>query len=161
MQPTLLFNSRINTGLKWGFIIMFSGNSDRMLGEWDSIPEDCFGVTAVGNRCKWWERSLETTEGQTCLTNRGWARQREPRSLRMWGKNIVPQKTSVTSICWLWKHFICCTHHGNGWLPPDNLRPYVLCQILFTDLISEPMTTEKLQKVVAAGQIFCHINTQP
>lgn len=144
MQPSLSFNSRINTGFELGFTIMFSGNSDRMLGERDSIPEGCFGVTAVGNRYKRWERRLETTEGQTCLTKRGRARQREPRSLRMWGKNIVPQKTSVTRICWPWKHFICCSHHGNGWLPPDNLSPYVLRQILLTNLISEPMTTEKL-----------------
>lgn len=52
MQPSLSFNSRINTGFELGFTIMFSGNSDRMLGERDSIPEGCFGVTAVGNRYK-------------------------------------------------------------------------------------------------------------
>lgn len=148
MKPSLSFNSRINTDFTLGFIIMFSGYSDRMLKEWDGIQENCFSVTAVGKRYKRWERSLETAERQWCLSNKRRARQREPRSLRIWRETVLPWKTSVTSICWLWKHFICGSHHGNIWLPQNNLCPYVLCQILLTALISEPMSTAKLQKVV-------------
>lgn len=151
MKPSLSFNNRINTGFKLGFIILFSGYSYRTLED-EAAFRRTVSVAAVGKRYKRGERSLEAAERQRCLANKGGARGREPRSLRMWRRTLF-----LTSICWLWKHFIGCSHHGNIWSPSHNFGPYVLCQSLLTALISEPKSIEKLQKVAAVGQIVCHV----